>query len=245
MTEGIYELDIFHARTKPVAQRFNIKGYNVFVDVARFDEGGALGFFHQLKRRDFSLFNDAAKTATEAALEFLHSRSGIAADRVYLLAHPRIFGYVFNPVSFFFYYEAQRHVATVIEVNNTFGEQKHFIQSATVKKSAARKDFYVSPFISPFAEFRMRIEPPGEGLTIGIHTHGKSDIELVAEMRGVRRPLTKTQLVRMFFKYPLHTVRVIVLIHWFALKLFFKRVPHYPKDGADAAVLHQNLRSQV
>lgn len=245
MTEGVYELDIFHARTKPVAQRFNIKGYNVFVDVARFDQGGALGFFHTLKRRDFSLFSDAAKGAAENALDFLRIRTGITAERVFLLAHPRVFGYVFNPVSFFFYYKSGRHVATVIEVNNTFGEQKHFIQPGAVKKSAARKDFYVSPFVSPFAEFRMRIEPPGEMLTIGIHTHGASGTELAAEMRGVRRALTKAQLVRMFFKYPLHTVRVIVLIHWFALKLFFKRVPHFPKDGADAAVLHQNLRSQV
>lgn len=245
MREGIYEVEIMHVRAKPARQRFKIRGYTFFTDVARFDAGGVLpGLFHRFRRGDFSLLRSGGVSAVGSALGFLRQESGIAADAVYLLANPRILGYVFNPVSFFFFYRSGAHVATVVEVNNTFGEQKHFVMPSAKPEAAARKDFYVSPFISPFAQFKMRIAAPTESLDIGIHTHGEAGAELVAEMYGEVRPLTGAQVMRLFFKYPLHTVRVIVLIHWFALRLLLRRVPFFPKATADAAVIHQNLRSQ-
>lgn len=246
MREAVYEVEIMHARAKPVRQRFKIRGYTFFTDVARLDAGGELpGLFHSYRRGDFSLLAQQGVSAVESALSFLQRKSGIRADQVGLLANPRILGYVFNPVSFFFYYKSGTHVATVVEVNNTFGEQKHFIMASPKPTAAARKDFYVSPFISPFAEFKMRIAAPGEKIDIGIHTHGETGAELVAEMNGSARPLTGPQVMGLFLKYPLHTVRVIVLIHWFALRLLLRRVPFFPKATADAAVIHHNLRSHV
>lgn len=244
MTEGAYELEVFHARTKPVRQKFTIHGYCLFIDVARFDGNSAgLGFLHNFCRRDFSLLRDTTKSATGAAMAYLREHAAISADHVFLLANPRILGYVFNPVSFFFFYKAGAHVATVVEVNNTFGEQKHFVLSDTGKRVAATKNFYVSPFISPLADFHLNITAPEEKLAIGIHTHGSAGVELVAEMRGKRRPLNRAHLIRLFLKYPLHTLRVIILIHWYALKLLAARVPFFPKATADAAIAHADLRS--
>ncbi len=245
MREGIYELEIFHARGNPVRQKFNIHGYNLLIDVARFDRGNnRLGFGHRFERRDFSLIAKDSAPAIDQALAYLREHSTLVADQVFLLAHPRICGYVFNPVSFFFYCNKGIHTATAVEVNNTFGEQKHFLLPASEKVAIERKDFYVSPFISPFSDFHMRIFAPADKLAIGIHTHSKKGVELVAEMRGNRRDLRLRNLMRLFLKYPFHTVRVIVLIHWYALKLFVRRVPFFPKAAADAAVLHNNLRSQ-
>lgn len=250
MEERLYEVDIWHERSRPVKQTFALKGYMLCVNLSRFAGSGTphrlLGFdrrrLHNFRRRDFSLIADTRQGATHAALEYLVQHSGLKADSVYLLANPAICGYVFNPVSFFFCYLQGAHVATIVEVNNTFGGQKHFILPAALSFAAEKKDFYVSPFISPFADFQMRIAAPSERLSIGIHTVSRRDTELKAELSGHSLPLSDASLVKMFVKYPMHTLRVIVLIHWYALKLFFRGVPHYAKANADAAIIHADLR---
>lgn len=223
-----------------------IRGYMLFVRLNRFDGLRSpfrlLGFgrrrLHNFRRKDFSLIADTGKPAELTARDYLYATARISADSIYLLASPAIFGYIFNPVSFFFCYQKETHVATIVEVNNTFGQQKHFVLPAAIGPMTEKKDFYVSPFISPFGDFKMRVDAPADKLSIGIHTVG----ELKAELSGNRRALSDRGLLFMFLKYPLHTLRVIALIHWYALKLFFRGVPHYAKASADAAIIHNELR---
>lgn len=246
MKPGIYEVEIFHSRSMPVAQKFTVRGYTLLVDLKTLDSSGGLKMgMHQIRRGDFSLLADSTLSPTTAALAFLQRKTGISADQVFLLANPRIMGYVFNPVSFFFCLSNSIHVATIVEVNNTFGEQKHYVVPASAAAQSEQKNFYVSPFLSAFAEFRMKLKAPGDLLEIGIHTLSGNGTELVAEMRGQRHELTRLNLLRFFLKYPFHTVRVIVLIHWYALRLFLRGVPFYPKAAADAAIIHAELRGRL
>lgn len=248
--ECAYEVEIWHERTEPVKLNFALRGYMLCVDLSRFDGAGRplrlLGFghsrLHNFRRKDFSLIADARQGAHDAAVEYLRQNSGIRADRVFLLANPAICGYIFNPVSFFFCYLGGNFVATIVEVNNTFGEQKHFILPAEVPGATEKKNFYVSPFISPLADFKMRIVAPTDRLSVGIHTVSGRGTELKAELSGRSLKLSDAALLKLFLRYPVHTLRVIVLIHWYALKLFFRGVPHYVKANADAAVMHANLR---
>lgn len=251
MLEGIYETEVMHARQKPARQHFAVRGYSLCVDVARFDGAGnrlrLLSFtrpaWHRFRRADFSLLADTSLPAVACARNFLREKAGIVADRFFLLAHPAVAGYVFNPVSFFFCLSGDKHVATIVEVNNTFGEQKHFILPGSEPKARARKNFYVSPFITPFADFAMKILPPAEKLDITINTMQKEHPELLARMSGTRFALSDGQLLKFALKYPFYTIRVIVLIHYYAFRLFFKGVPFFPKKNSDAAIMHSELRS--
>lgn len=251
MKEGIYSLEVSHTRRKPVEQRFAVSGYCLFVNVARFDivrqSPALLGFgkwrVHNFVRSDFSLLENESLSAVDCALTHLRAVSGEVADEVFLLANPRIAGYVFNPVSFFFCYRNGTHVATIVEVNNTFSQQKHYVVPAGAQVNTQKK-FYVSPFISPFSDFNMRINAPDDSLSIGIHTQTQGRAELVAEMRGARKSLTDFQLLVMFLKYPFYTLRIIIMIHWYAVRLLLLKVPFYPKENSDAAILHANLRSE-
>lgn len=94
----------------------------------------------------------------------------------------------------------------------------------------------------PWQILRCALPSPHAQLAIGIHTVSRRGTELKAELSGKNLPLTDATLLKMFFKYPFHTFRVIALIHWYALKLFFRGVPHYAKASADAAIVHANLR---
>jgi DUF1365 family protein len=248
--EGIYETEIVHARQKPVRQIFRVRGYSLLIDVARFDGAGnhlrLLSFtrpaWHRFRRSDFSLLKDTRMTAVECARSFLREKTGIKADSFFLLAHPAIAGYIFNPVSFFFCYSKDQHVATIVEVNNTFGEQKHYILPGSATR--ARKNFYVSPFITPFADFAMKIPEPAEKLDISINTMQQDKPELLARMSGTRFTLSDGQLLKFALKYPFYTLKVIVLIHYYALRLFLRGVPYFPKKSSDAAIMHRELRSQ-
>lgn len=251
MREGLYHLDVFHRRTKPVRHEFTVNGYTMLVDVNNFDKprhtGSLLSFermaVHRFRRRDFTLIQNPAQTAMHLVNNFLKKEGNVVCDAAFLLATPAIFGYAFNPVSFYFCLKAGEHVATIIEVNNTFGEQRHFLALGT--QLAETKNFYVSPFISPVADFRMKIPPPDDNLSIRIDTWRKGEPELEAVMLGRWRPIRFRTLLLSALLFPLYSVKVIVLIHWHAMWLFFKGVPHFNKEAADAAALHSALRSKV
>ncbi len=156
--------------------------------------------------------------------------------RVLLLTHCRVFGYIFNPVSFYFCLDAQdRPLCAVAEVGNTFGEQKPFLLGPEHFDGEGRfrrivpKHFYVSPFSALDLAFDFKLRVPGEQLDIHIDDHEGDRPVLLTALTGRRVPLTDANLARLTLKYPLITLRVITLIHWHALKLWWKKVPWHRK----------------
>ena len=159
-----------------------------------------------------------------------------ADTRVLLLTHCRVFGYIFNPVSFYFCLDAQdRPLCAVAEVGNTFGEQKPFLlgpehfESDGHFRRVAPKHFYVSPFSALDLAFDFKLRVPGEQLDIHIDDREGDRPVLLTALTGRRVPLTDGNLARLTLKYPLITLRVITLIHWHALKLWWKNVPWHRK----------------
>ncbi len=159
-----------------------------------------------------------------------------ADTRVLLLTHCRVLGYVFNPVSFYFCLDAQdRPLCAVAEVGNTFGEQKPFLlrpedlASDGFFRRVVPKHFYVSPFSALDLAFDFKLRVPGEQLDIHIDDREGDHPVLLTALTGRRVPLTDANLARLTLKYPLVTLRVITLIHWHALKLWWKNVPWHRK----------------
>ena len=167
-----------------------------------------------------------------------------AIDKVYLLTNVRILGYVFNPVSFYYCYNKEGELIKVLaEVNNTFLEQKPFILSRNNGRfrDQVQKDFYVSPFISNDADFKMVFSEPAEKINVIIDTVKKNKKELKAFMKLQRSAITNGSLLFNFLKYPWYTMKVIVAIHYQALKLWLKRVPYYEKEASDKQLQSKKL----
>jgi uncharacterized protein len=161
----------------------------------------------------------------------------LTGGRVVLITLPRIFGYLFKPVSFYFCYDrAGRPTASIAEVTNTFHELKPYVLGPETHDSEKRtfqlrvpKHFYVSPFSDVDVAFDFNLHTPGERLSVRIDDYEAMERTLATTLAGPRRPLTDAALASFIFKYPLLTLRVIVLIHWHALRLWFKRVPWFAK----------------
>jgi len=160
--------------------------------------------------------------------------------RIMLLTHARIFGYVFNPVSFYYCLDRAGELDCIVaEVNNTFGERHNYLLDArneivtpearpSPRRSfRTRKAMYVSPFIGPDAWYDFHMTPPAEGLSVFMADHGPNGRILDATLSGQARPLTDPVLLTFLFRYPFMTLAVIGRIHWQAFRLWLKKVPHY------------------
>jgi DUF1365 family protein len=172
---------------------------------------------------------------------------------VLLLTLPRVLGYQFNPVSFYFVSTPDgAPLAAVAEVTNTFRETKVFALGPDTLRSEPAlgptfrlrvpKHFYVSPFSDVDLAFDFRLRPPGEKLALQIDDHEGERLVLVSTVTGLGapRPLRDRTLAWFSLKYPLVTLKVIAAIHWEALRLWAKRVPWFAKSAraADQRDLH-------
>lgn len=152
-----------------------------------------------------------------------------APGRLLLLAQPRVLGHVFNPVSFWLAHDAMdRLVAVIAEVTNTFGDRHCYLcqrddqQPITAgDRISAKKIFHVSPFqpIAGSYTFRFDVRPDRIGIWIDF-AHG--DETLLATLTGHRRRLTNGGILRACLRRPFGSRRILALIHWQALKLWWK-----------------------
>jgi DUF1365 family protein len=202
------------------------------------------------------------KGATSARLKdrvlaFLGQRGvSIPGGRVVLLTLPRVAGYLFNPVSFYFCYDSQgQPAAAIAEVTNTFREMKPYFlgpdcltgsDGTEAFQSRVPKFFYVSPFSDVDVAFNFHLRAPDEALSIRIDDYQGDLRTLASALTGRRRPFTAARLAWYSIKYPLITVKVIALIHVHALLLKIKRVPWFakasrPVDQRDLYRPHESI----
>jgi hypothetical protein len=156
---------------------------------------------------------------------------------IVLLTMPRVLGYLFNPVSFWFCLDSQKQLrAVLVEVNNTFNERHCYLCFHEDKRPIDKKDwlesqkiFHVSPFLDVKGEYRLRFAYAQEKIGIWIEYHDGEQRTLLTSLCGKRVPLTDPQLITCFFRYPLVTLKVITLIHYHALRLLLKGIKYRAK----------------
>ncbi len=234
-SSAIYECEVMHHRLSPKVHQFSYRLFYLWLDLDELDTlAQRLRLFSRNAWNVFS-FHDAdhilkpGLNAKESALEILRE-AGVDVStvaKVRLLTFPRIFGYLFNPVCFYYGYDAQdRPVCAVAEVTNTFHEQKPYVLTRLEGEDCLRlvtpKHFYVSPFFDLALNFDFKLRAPGEHLELHVDDREGEERVILTRLSGHRRALTDAGLLVCALKYPLLTLRVIYLIHWHAFRLWMK-----------------------
>lgn len=153
-----------------------------------------------------------------------------------ILTHLRYFGFVMNPVSFYYCFDrnSEKVETVVAEVHNTpWGEQHCYVLDANqfcVKSDnqPTEKQFHVSPFMPMDTEYYWRLDLPDRNLTVNIENHRTSEKIFDVTMQLNRREITGFNLLRSLIRFPLITLYVFLAIYWQALRLWIKRVPFFP-----------------
>jgi DUF1365 family protein len=154
--------------------------------------------------------------------------------RIFLLTHLRYLGYCFNPVSFFYCFDAAERLRVVLaEVHNTFGgSHTYWLRpdpAARTFRAAAAKSLYVSPFMPVDLDYAFALTPPAGRLVAHMQTIREGAVLFDATLSLERRPWNATEIRRALLRYPVMTAHVMAGIHWQALQLWWKGVPLVPR----------------
>ena len=146
-------------------------------------------------------------------------------SKIKILCYPRIFGYVFNPLSIFYCYENDKLKSIFYEVKNTFNEQHTYIfkiKDGEEIKQKCKKKFYVSPFMDMETFYNFKLIDPNQRLSVMIKQTDAEGTVLTATQTGDKKEFNFKQLLINFFRYPLMTLKIISSIHFEALLLWKK-----------------------
>lgn len=237
---ALYDGEVAHRRFRPKAHKLR---YSVFTMLFDLDElpllGAGLKFFAYNRRAPIA-FHDRDHgprdgTGLRAWAEAKMREIGVEPDggRIELLCYPRIFGYVFNPLSVYFCRRRDEALAAILyEVHNTHGEQHTYAipvkDAGPVIEQRAEKAFYVSPFIGPTATYNFEVLPPADKVAVVIRQELAGEPLMTASFYGRRQPLTTAAIARHLCAFPLMTFKVVAAIHWEAVKMWWKGFEIFP-----------------
>ena len=233
-----------HHRLRPREHAFAYPTYFLMLPMRSLRTNAAAAL--NRNRRGLLSFHDAdhgeGGADALAWLDALLAGEGIegAQGEVWLHTYPRVLGYAFKPVSFWYCHRTDGALAAiVVEVNNTFGERHCYLlagpELAYGRELRARKVFHVSPFCQVQGGYRFRfMRTPGR-VVARVDHDDEAGALLQTSVSGHLQPLTAAAVRAAFFGMPLMTLAVMVRIHWQALQLWRKRVPYVPKPAPPQA----------
>ena len=213
----------------------------------RINRPGALSFFET----DHGDGRSPEQGGAIAWLDEVLQHEGIhdATGEAWLHAYPRVLGYTFKPVSFWYCHRAADDQdgalrAIVVEVNNTFGERHCYVLDAPRYGVEQRADkvFHVSPFNPVQGHYRFRFmrsvhgEPARTVAHVDYYDDASADAAVLqTSVSGTLQPLTPAVLRRALWRYPAMTLGVLLHIHTQALRLWLKNVPFFRKPAPPQA----------
>jgi len=239
-TPKLINCEVMHQRLSPRKNAFRYDVYYLGIPLSQI-ESNAIGETLNLNRFGLHSFYEKDHgyrdgTSLKAWLyDMFDTYKFEKPKEVFLISMPRILGYVFNPVSFWFCWNSKDELyAVVSEVNNTFGETHSYLTYLDDKDTngdyVAKKVFHVSPFLERegYYDFQFSLSDDSIKIHINLFDSNKEKI-LLTSLSGKFDDLNSMSLKRAFFRVPFATMKSIFLIHFQAVKLLLKKIKFISK----------------
>ena len=234
----IYTGTVIHKRFKPKIHSFNYKIFSMLIDLSELDLlDKNLKLFSYNKFNVISFYNKDHGQRNGNSLKnwvidnLKKNHINTIGIQIKILCYPRIFGYVFNPLSVFYVYDKNKDLISILyEVKNTFGEQHTYVfrseKGQNLIQHICKKRFHVSPFIEMNCIYFFRLLKPGNKISVIIDQNDKEGKILYASQDGVKSELNNSTLIKAYLKHPLMTFKIILAIHFEAFKLWTKGIKY-------------------
>lgn len=244
MNSCFYQGQVRHRRFAPRPHSFTYKLFYVFIDLDELDNVFRGKWFWSTRRVSLAWFRrtdylgDDNIPLKQAVYDRVQQVTGNRPrGPVRLLTHLRYFGYIFNPVSFYYCYDKTgTNVETIVaEITNTpWGERHSYVLdvskdrlTGTHMRFEMDKDFHVSPFIPMDIHYDWRFNSPDKSLNVHMIDYHDGEKLFDATLRLKHKNITTKSCALMLATYPFMTAKVIAAIHWQALRLYLKRTPFF------------------
>ena len=238
----IYTGNVVHKRFKPKIHFFKYKVFSLLIDLSEIhllDKD--LKIFSYNKFNIISFYDkdhgprDGSSVKNWVIDNLKKNNINTNDIQIKLLCYPRIFGYVFNPLSVFYVYDKNLNLISILyEVKNTFGEQHTYVFKSDINNNLVqhmcKKKFHVSPFIEMDCVYFFRLLKPGNKISVIIDQNDKEGKILYASQDGVKSEITNSNLTKSYLKHPLMTFKIILAIHFEAFKLWSKGIKFIKKN---------------
>ena len=243
--------NVHHTRLRPARNRFNYGVYFLRLPLRSMaDDPMSCRLLSRNRFNVLSFYDNDHADGNQPLLQWidkllLHNGITDADGEVWMQAFPRVLGYVFNPVSFWFCHRRDGALRAVLcEVNNTFGERHCYLLDeggpiTDISLLTASKVFHVSPFCPVEGSYSFSFKHSEVANSANdsprnlarIDYHDASGLLLITSISGIAYPLNDRTIIQAVLRFPLMTFAVIARIHWQALKLWIKRVPFFSKPS--------------
>jgi DUF1365 family protein len=236
---ALYECGIWHSRRAPLTNSFRYRTYLWLVDLDDLPRpAGPLRLLASFRSRDH--LGDPGQPIRANVDAFLRARGiDLGGGRVLMLAHARVLGYVFNPLTVYWCHRQDGSLACVIaEVHNTYGQRHaYLLHTDDSGRGRAPKEFYVSPFYPVDGSYRMSLPRPGERLALAVVLDRPDGSHFAATVRGTAVPASRRALLAAAARHPWSTAAVSVRIRRQGIALYLRglrpapRPAHVPQKG--------------
>ncbi len=240
MNSSIYNGTVIHKRFKPKIHFFKYKVFSLLIELSDLNYlNKKISFFSYNSFNLISFFDkdhgdrDGSSLIDWVKKNLIENNINSENIKIKLLCYPRIFGYVFNPLSVFFVYDHHENLISILyEVKNTFGEQHTYVfkvKNNNLLQHNCSKKFHVSPFIEMNCDYFFKILRPSEKISVVIDQYQLNEKILFASQDGKRVDFNSKELLKSYLKHPLMTFKIISAIHFEAFKLWIKGIKFIKK----------------
>ena len=230
--KSLFKASIFHKRFFPKTNKFRYSGFYIKFSIDSLQTLKSLLF----SVNSFNLFSFYEKDhgykdgspINKWAIDTL-GKAGVTDfdGKIFLQTFPRVLGYVFNPVSFWYCYKHDKLTAVICEVNNTFGEtHSYVIKNQNNNNVTLPKEFHVSPFYDIKGDYEFDFQ---KNNFVKINYYFDNKLQLITSISGENISWNDFNLFKIFVSHPFYTIFVIFFIHCQAIKLFVKKNKFFPK----------------
>ena len=244
----LHEGRIYHERLKPFNHKFFYTIFYIKFPLSRIAElKGPLFSFNRFNLFSFYTcdYLDGSERSLDVKIkEVLHAEGVKAEGEIVLHTLPRLLGYGFNPVSFWYIYDREGNQEAILsEVNNTCGDRHYYLLQnfSDYKKITTKKVFHVSPFFDIKGDYQFTFSPKSVAINYYDSEVGdyffKSSISEISTIE-----YSTANLLKLFFKYPLMSFLVMFRIHWQAIVLYFKKAKFFTRPQPPLNILTKEVQ---